>query len=69
MFELTEQQQLAVKNGEVVVVPSKEMGDVVVLCTKHLDLIIEALADQQQQKAILNLSMKMARKAALRDPY
>jgi PHD/YefM family antitoxin component YafN of YafNO toxin-antitoxin module len=69
MLELTEQQQLAVKNGEPVVVPSKELGDVVVICAKHLEMIREALADHGEQKAVLEHSMNMARKSALRDPY
>jgi hypothetical protein len=70
MIALTEEECQAVRNDEAVVVPSPELGEnLVVLRAKHLELIREALADQQEQKAVLNYSMKQAAKVARQDPY
>ena len=70
MIELNEEQRRAVKNGEAIHVPSPEIGeDLVLLTAKQYEKMRESIEDQEQQKAILQYSMKQAAKVAKEDPF
>jgi hypothetical protein len=70
MIELTDQQRQAMRNGEAVRVLAPEIGeDIVLLTAKLYENMLESLADQREQKAILRHSMKQAKKVAQENPY
>jgi hypothetical protein len=70
MIELTEAQRLSVKAGEAIQVPAPEIGeDVVLLRASRFAHLQELLEDEQEQRAVLNYSMKRAAEVAGENPY
>jgi len=70
MIELTEDQKLAVKNGEAVRVTAPEIGEDVVLLRAGVFEVMRRLAeDEREQKAVLAYSMKQAAQAARENPF
>lgn len=70
MIELTQQQQQAVKEGDVVRLSAPDIGeDIVVLTAAQYENLCESLADQREQRGVLRYSMKQARKVAEDNPY
>jgi len=70
MIELTQDQTLAVKNGEAVRVPAPEIGeDVVLLRLASFEKLQELAQADREERAVLAYSMKQAARVAAENPY
>jgi hypothetical protein len=70
MIELTEEQRLAVLNGQVVRVAAPEVGgEIVLLRADAYEEIRELLKDEQERKAWSQLSRKATERWAHENPY